>query len=166
MIQQQAQWGINLPRCHVWPPDVSLLPPPPRSSNISCPWYSLYDNGMIFKACPLSAVLWQEITLEGGRRITEGAWVLLRQLWWFTGSPSTLPEWRTHHQSGTACVCDGQLLRFLSFKVHFVPPASRSLRGHPLMPTLSYFAAYQTKELPVRSKSKPYYYYFFNAETG
>ena len=112
-----------------------------HSSNIYCPQFSLYNKGMIFKACPLSALSGQEISLEGGRSITEGHRVLFMPLWWFPGSLSTLPEWPTHHSSGTACVWDGHSLWLQSFKVHFaLPPASHSLPAHPHTPTLSNFA--------------------------
>ena len=119
-----------------------------------------------FKACPLPALLWQEITWEGGRRVAEGCMGFVEAIVVIHWESFHHPECRTHHQPGTACVWDWQFLRFPTFKIHFVPPSSHSLLGHPLVPTLSDFVSKQTKELPLRSKSKLYHYYFFNAETG
>ena len=92
-----------------------------------------------FKACPLSALLWQEITLEGGRRIREvcmGFIEAVAVIHWESFHPSwvahTSPTW--HSLSETDNSWGFCPLRFI---LHHLPPApSVVTHSCPPSPTL------------------------------
>lgn len=144
MIQQQTRWEINLQQCSVRPPDVLSSTPPPHSSNISCPQFPLYNNGMIFKACPLSALSCQEITLQGNRNITEVCMVSFMQSWWLnvafppllSGPNLLLGYWGSLELSTTNLVQHGSEMsvswgfNLFHFVLHYLPPTPAPLTPH------------------------------------
>lgn len=167
MVQQQAQWGINLLRRHAWPPGAPSSVPTSHSSNISRPPFSLYNNGMVFQSMSFISPWLPGNNTTGGGNIAEGCMVSCVQPWWLQGSLPFLPEWSRSspghrgplefHWGCTPLIryslalkCPSPELSIFSISfctTYLLPP----LHSAPHI-TLYNFAPEQTKQLSVKLK--------------
>lgn len=173
MIQQQAQWGINLLRRHDGPQMLFPLSPPPHSSHISCPPFSLYNNGMIFQSMSFISPL-----LPGEN--TTGEWGSHRRLDGFMYVAVVTTGWSFFPSGGVQIFLRPPWLSCVPLELNMAnlaqPGSEMSVsRGfhlfyviwHNWPPSPSPLSpAHPTKQLSVKRKENLHYSHFFHAGPG